>query len=161
MLEESEAVHQSSEAEANGLRIVGIGASAGGLAALKQLFGELPADTGFAFVVVMHLMAERESSLAELLQPVTAMPITQVQEKTRLEPNRIYVIPPARNLSTADGPSRQRRSRRSVAIAPRSIISSLPLRKATRKMPWASFLPAREATEQRVWLGSKATRASP
>src|SRR5262245_40637610 len=54
--------------------IIGIGASAGGLAALKQFFGLIPKDTGFAFVVVVHLSPDHESHLAELLQPYVNMP---------------------------------------------------------------------------------------
>jgi two-component system CheB/CheR fusion protein len=51
-----------------GLTVVGIGASAGGLEALRFFFSALPAETGMAFVVVTHLHPEHESHLAELLQ---------------------------------------------------------------------------------------------
>src|SRR5262245_61288640 len=78
--------------------VVGIGASAGGLAALRTLFGEMPRAPGFACVVVVHLAPEHESHLVELLQPYTQMRVQQVRETTRLEPNHVYVIPPNANL---------------------------------------------------------------
>src|SRR5262245_14417147 len=57
-----------------GLTIVGIGASAGGLAALSSFFGALQPETGMAFVVITHLHPEHESHLPELLQKHTLMP---------------------------------------------------------------------------------------
>ena len=82
--------------------IVGIGASAGGLAALKALFAYIPHDTGLAYVIVVHLSPEHESHLEELLQPHVQMPVQQVRETVALEPNRVYVIPPNSNLDTID-----------------------------------------------------------
>lgn len=82
--------------------VVGIGASAGGLAALKAFFAEVPPDNGLAWVVVMHLSPEHESHLAELLQPHVRMPIQQVTETVRLEKDRVYVIPPNANLNSID-----------------------------------------------------------
>ena len=85
------------------LPIVGLGGSAGGLAALQQFFAAMPADSGMAFVVIMHLDPQHESLLAELLQRTTAMPVLQVVGHVRVEPNRVYVIPPAKHLSMTDG----------------------------------------------------------
>ena len=82
--------------------VIGIGASAGGLAALHKFFDHVPADWGFAFVVVVHLSPDYESHLAELLQPRVRMPVQQVSDTTLLEPNRVYVIPPNANLSAID-----------------------------------------------------------
>lgn len=82
--------------------VVGVGASAGGLAALKAFFAEVPADSGLAWVVVVHLSPEHESHLAELLQAHVQMPIQQVTETVPLETDRVYVIPPNANLSTID-----------------------------------------------------------
>ncbi len=84
------------------LTIVGIGASAGGLAALSSFFTALPADTGMAFVVITHLHPEHESHLAELLQRHTSMPTIQVTKKIKVEPNRVYVIPPKRSIRITD-----------------------------------------------------------
>ena len=57
-----------------GLKMVGIGASAGGLEALQSFFEALPPETGMAFVVITHLHPEHESHMAELLQRQTPMP---------------------------------------------------------------------------------------
>ncbi|HXT15419.1 MAG TPA: chemotaxis protein CheB, partial [Gemmatimonadaceae bacterium] len=86
----------------HGQVVVGIGASAGGLAALKRFFATVPADTGLAFAIVVHLSPEHESYLADLLQPLAAIPVTQVMEETPIEPNHAYVIPPGRSLSAVD-----------------------------------------------------------
>ena len=86
----------------HGLTIVGIGASAGGLDALRALFARVPADSGLAYVVVVHLSPDHESFLADLLQPHCAIPVRQVSEDTELEANQVYVIPPGRNLTTID-----------------------------------------------------------
>ncbi len=84
------------------LTVVGIGASAGGLAALKTLISRVPADSGAAWVVVMHLSPTHESHLAELLQPHAAVPVQQITETTELEADRIYVVPPNANLNAID-----------------------------------------------------------
>src|SRR4051812_1909225 len=51
------------------LTVVGVGASAGGLQALKTLLGTVPRDSGLSFVIVVHLPTNHDSHLAELLQP--------------------------------------------------------------------------------------------
>src|SRR6187431_2440393 len=84
------------------ITIVGIGASAGGLAALRDLFQQLPDDTGLSFVVVIHLAPDHESHLADLLQPHCSMPVQQVDETVPLRPDHVYVIPPGRNLAAVD-----------------------------------------------------------
>ncbi|MFW5831773.1 MAG: CheR family methyltransferase, partial [Prolixibacteraceae bacterium] len=84
------------------LPIAGIGASAGGLNALKEFFHHIPEDTGIAWVVVVHLSPEHKSVLAELLQPHIKMPVKQVSKTLPLEPNHVYVIPPNSNLNTID-----------------------------------------------------------
>ncbi len=82
--------------------VVGIGASAGGLAALRTFFAHVPEESGLAFVVVVHLSPEHKSHLADLLQPHVKMPVQQVTETIPLEPNHVYVIPPNANLNTID-----------------------------------------------------------
>jgi two-component system CheB/CheR fusion protein len=82
--------------------VVGIGASAGGLAALKRFFEHIPLDSGLSFVVVVHLSPEHKSMLPDLLQPSAKFPVRQVTETMPLEPNNVYVIPPNANLSAID-----------------------------------------------------------
>lgn len=85
-----------------GIPIVGLGASAGGLKALESFFREMPAETGMAFVVITHLHPQHESHMAELLQKHTLMPTTQVNGRVKVEPNHIYVIPPNRSIVITD-----------------------------------------------------------
>jgi two-component system CheB/CheR fusion protein len=82
---------------------VGIGASAGGLDALKTLLPGLPRDSGIVYVIVVHLSPDQPSLMAEVLTPFSPMPITQTAEELVVEPNHIYVIPPGMDLSFADG----------------------------------------------------------
>src|ERR1043165_1014488 len=82
--------------------IVCIGASAGGVQALQALFEALPDDTRAAFVVVMHLDPDRSSELQGVLSARTRMRVVQVADRTKLEPNHVYVIPPARQLELVD-----------------------------------------------------------
>ncbi len=84
------------------LAVVGIGASAGGLAALRTFFSHVPAESGVAWVVVVHLSPEHPSHLADLLQPHVGMPVEQVTRTLMLEANHVYVIPPGANLNSVD-----------------------------------------------------------
>ena len=77
--------------------------SAGGLEAFTQLLRALPPDTGMAFVLVQHLEPSHESMLTKLLARATAMPVHEVREGMRIEPNHVYVIPANADLSLMDG----------------------------------------------------------
>lgn len=79
--------------------VVGIGCSAGGLSALEKFFAYAPADSGMAFVVVQHLAPAHVSALPELLQRTTRMPVLEAKDGMRIEPDKVYVIPPNRDLS--------------------------------------------------------------
>src|SRR5262245_4120020 len=83
--------------------IVGVGASAGGLEAFKQLLAALPIDTGIAFVLVQHLTPRHESMLTELLSKTTKLPVREVTDGTVVRPNHIYVIPPNAEMSIEQG----------------------------------------------------------
>jgi two-component system CheB/CheR fusion protein len=82
--------------------IVAIGASAGGTQALQTFFTALPADTGAAFVVVVHLDPQHRSEMPAIIAARTKMPVVQVGEHTRLQANHVYVIPPDRRLQLGD-----------------------------------------------------------
>src|SRR6187399_1704297 len=82
--------------------VIGLGASAGGVAPLQQFFGDMKPDTVLAFVVVMHLSPEFESQLAEVIQQKTTMPVTQVNGPVKVQPNHVYVIPPNHQLTFND-----------------------------------------------------------
>ena len=83
--------------------VVGIGASAGGLKPIEEFFRHMPFDSGMAFVVVQHLSPDFKSLMDELLQRHTDMPIHRVTDGIELKPNQVYLIPPKKDLSIADG----------------------------------------------------------
>src|SRR5215470_9480349 len=87
------------------LPVVGIGASAGGIEALREFFAALPDDLGLAYVVVVHLAPQHESELASILGRKTRMPVVEVSDdrKLDLKPNCVYVIAPDRRLEISDG----------------------------------------------------------
>ncbi len=85
------------------VRIVGIGASAGGLTALEQFFAAVPPDSGLAYVVVQHLDPTQKAMLAQLLQRVTSMPVVEAGLMMRVRPDCVYVIPPNTELSLVGG----------------------------------------------------------
>ena len=81
------------------LSVVGIGASAGGLSALEELFSNLSTNSGAAFVVIQHLSPDFKSLMKELLERHTSMPVYRVTEGMKLKPNSVYLIPPGQNLA--------------------------------------------------------------
>jgi len=83
--------------------IIGIGASAGGLEALEQFLGHVPADSGMAFVIVQHLDPTHKGIMPELLQRVTGMKVIQVKDRTTVWPDCVYVIPPNKDMSILHG----------------------------------------------------------
>jgi two-component system CheB/CheR fusion protein len=83
--------------------IVGIGASAGGLEALEQFLGGVPPDSGMAFVIIQHLDPTRKGIMSELLQRTTGMKVVQVKDRTTVQPNCVYVIPPNKDMSILHG----------------------------------------------------------
>jgi two-component system CheB/CheR fusion protein len=82
--------------------IVAMGASAGGIRALQSFFSALPADTGAAFVVIVHLDPDRRSEMPNILASRTKMPVVQVHNRQKIEANHVYVIPPDRRLEMVD-----------------------------------------------------------
>src|SRR5688572_31386737 len=93
---------QSSDALAGGL-VVGIGASAGGLAAFKAFLANTPADTGMAFVLVQHLDPQHKSLLVELLGAGASIPVLEAADGVAVRENCVYVIPPDATLTIKDG----------------------------------------------------------
>src|SRR5208337_1458527 len=86
-----------------GLPVAGLVASAGGLDAFKKFFIAMPADSGIAFVLIPHLDPQHESLMVELLSRHTSMPVVEAAEGMAVEPNRVYVIPPNKNMTIAGG----------------------------------------------------------
>jgi two-component system, chemotaxis family, CheB/CheR fusion protein len=83
--------------------IVGIGASAGGLEAFREVLRFLPDDTGMAYVLVQHLDPKHESLLPELLARVTPMDVHEAQQDMVVEANHVYVIAPNTDMTLSQG----------------------------------------------------------
>jgi len=83
--------------------VVGIGASAGGLEALRAFFSVMPANSGMTFIVIQHLAPDYKSLMVELLARLTAMPVIRAEEGMAVQANHVYLIPPRFNLTISEG----------------------------------------------------------
>ncbi len=83
--------------------VVGIGASAGGLEAFKKLIKAITEDSGMAYILVQHLHPGHESALPEILQRVSKIPVQEISDNVKVQPNHIYVIPSNKMLVATDG----------------------------------------------------------
>ncbi|MFD2432443.1 chemotaxis protein CheB [Mesonia maritima] len=83
-------------------RIIAVGASAGGLEALKAFFDNIPESDRNSYIVIQHLSPDYKSMMGELLAKSTHLPIEQIKDKTEILPGRIYLIPPVSNLVIED-----------------------------------------------------------
>lgn len=104
--------------------IVGMGASAGGPEAFERFFRAMPADSGMAFVLVQHLDPSHASMLGEILQRSTAMPVVEAQDQMGVQPNRVHVIPPNRDMVVFHG----------------ALLLSMPAEPRGQRMPIDAFL---------------------
>src|SRR5260221_2337762 len=84
-------------------RVVGIGASAGGLEAFSEFLRHLPKTTGMSFVFVQHLERKQTSRLTEILSRITEMPVEVATDGVRMQRDRLYVMPPGLDLTLSDG----------------------------------------------------------
>ena len=84
-------------------RVVGIGASAGGLEAVSELLRHLPSNTGMTFVFIQHLEPRQTSRLTDILSRITNMPVEVATERLRMKRNHIYVMPPGVDITLSDG----------------------------------------------------------
>ncbi|MDD2369129.1 MAG: chemotaxis protein CheB, partial [Sulfuricurvum sp.] len=98
-------IKNKGSARSTAFPIVGIGASAGGLAAFEEFFSGIPldCDPNMAFVLVQHLSPDHASMLAELVQRYTRMKVVEVQDGMKVEINHVYIIPPGRNMAFLNG----------------------------------------------------------
>ncbi len=94
-----------SATSASGFPVIGIGASAGGLAAFEAFFSGMPTDIdpGMAFVLVQHLAPDHKSILTELIRRYTRMEVFEVEDGMKVKPNCAYIIPPNRDMAFLNG----------------------------------------------------------
>jgi two-component system CheB/CheR fusion protein len=91
------------EASSKNVPVIGLGASAGGLDALKAFFAEVPENSGLAYIVLMHLSPDQPSMLPEILQKVTTLPVTKAEDGQSIEPDYIYAVPAKKEISVYKG----------------------------------------------------------
>jgi FixJ family two-component response regulator/signal transduction histidine kinase len=103
-------------AKKDGFLVVGLGASAGGLDAVRKLLADLPTDTGLTFVLIQHLDRTHESMMVDLLRRDAAMKVLQAADGMPIERDCLYVIPPQAYLSIRDGVLRLSRPRVRQAV---------------------------------------------
>jgi PAS domain S-box-containing protein len=85
------------------LKIVGVGASAGGLEAFTDFLKAVPSSEDLAYILVQHLDPTHRSLLVELLAKATSLNVREATDGMRVERNEIHIIPPNRELTIADG----------------------------------------------------------
>ncbi len=83
--------------------MVGICASAGGLDAFKKFFAAMPRESGIAFVLVPHLDPNHQSLMPELIARQTTMAVVEASDGMPVEANHVYIIPPNKYMTIADG----------------------------------------------------------
>ena len=151
----------SSEPRSNDLMhcglVVGIGASAGGLAAFKTFLANTPADTGMAFILVQHLDPHHKSLLVELLGASAAIPVMVAAHGMAVRKNCVFVIPPDATLTIKDrilsviSPAPPRELRRPID----TFLSSLAEDCGDR--PSASSCPVLAVMARSAWARSRST----
>ena len=96
-------LQEDQEAGAPKFRVVGIGASAGGLESLERFFSAMPPDSGMAFIVIQHLSPDFKTLMAELLARHSEMMISLAVDGELVEPNHVYLLPPGKELELRAG----------------------------------------------------------
>jgi two-component system, chemotaxis family, CheB/CheR fusion protein len=96
-------IDKNKERSSNLFPVVGVGASAGGLDAFKKLIRAIPENSGVAYILVQHLEPSHESMLVDILQKVTRIPVQEITNNIRVEPDQVYVIPSNKLLTANDG----------------------------------------------------------
>jgi two-component system CheB/CheR fusion protein len=94
----SEKSVSSSSVKRKPFPIVGMGGSAGSFSSFEKFFKHMPADSGMAFVIIMHLDPNHKGNLAELIQNYTSMPVAEAADGMGIRPDNVYIIPPNKDL---------------------------------------------------------------
>ncbi len=83
--------------------IIGLGASAGGLEALKSFFSKVPPDSGMAYIVLVHMSPSQPSMMHELLGKETRATVQAAKDDTFLQPDNVYTVPSDKEISIYEG----------------------------------------------------------
>ena len=80
------------------LKMIMIGGSAGSLEVILNIVSELPINTGFCCVIIVHRKPSSESILQDLFSSKTPLPVKEVEDKEVIVPGTIYLAPPDYHL---------------------------------------------------------------
>ncbi len=98
-----DAVSPDDQPPAVPLLVVGVGGSAGGLEAFREVLEQVPVEGNMTFLFVQHLPPDHRSLLPELLGRVTPLTVVQAEHGMRLEADHLYLIPPDANMAVQGG----------------------------------------------------------
>ncbi|PTX54374.1 two-component system CheB/CheR fusion protein [Litoreibacter ponti] len=84
-------------------RIIGIGSSAGGLEAIRELVANLPRDVNCAYVVVQHMSPQHKSLMTTLISSETTLSVVDAGDGVKPQPNTVYVTPPRTDIIIENG----------------------------------------------------------
>ncbi|WP_121810302.1 CheR family methyltransferase [Mucilaginibacter kameinonensis] len=83
--------------------VIAIGGSAGSFSAYEKFFAHMPADSGMAIVLIMHLDPLHKSQLSEVMQRYTVIPVVEAIDGLTIEPDHIYIIPSNKDMGIHNG----------------------------------------------------------
>jgi two-component system CheB/CheR fusion protein len=83
--------------------IIGIGSSAGGLEAIRELATNLPPDTGCSYVIVQHMSPQHKSLMTGLIASETKLKVVDITDGETPQPDVIYVTPPRHDVLIEHG----------------------------------------------------------
>ena len=108
---------------------VGIGASAGGLDAFSRFISNIPTDSGMAYVLVQHLAPNHQSLLPSILQKKASIPVLEISDDLKVDPDHIYIIPPNKLLLAYDGKLKlePRPEKKDGSVQPRNRSLNMPI----------------------------------
>ena len=96
-------VELSEQSDAEDFFVVGVGASAGGLEAIRELVNNLPEDTPATYVIVQHMSPDHKSLLTTLIARETSLPVLEICDNVEVKKNTIYVTPPNSDVQLERG----------------------------------------------------------
>ncbi len=96
-------MNKTRKTSAKAFPVVGLGASAGGLEALKAFLAKAPETSGMAYIVVVHMTPKQPSMMPDLLQKVSPIPVATAKDGETIEPDHVYVTPPAKEIAIFKG----------------------------------------------------------
>ena len=107
--------------ETDAFPIVGVGASAGGLTALRRLLSALPERPGVALIVVQHHVPDHKTELPAIAAAWTRLPVRLVVDGELVQANHVYVAPSGCFVTLEDGVLRCRPMERPTGASPESV----------------------------------------